>query len=284
MLAEVCARLGVAHDGAELLRFTANAVFRLRSTPLVVRINGSYALRHRAEKVIKVAHWLAACELPSVRPLADVEQPVRVGEYVATVWHAITPAGDPPRPEGLARLLRRLHGLPLPDFALPAWAPLDDVRRRLTDAEDLAPDDREFLHRRGEDLARQLGELPFSHDERVVHGDAWLGNLIPTESGPVLCDFDATCVGPPVWDLVPFAFGVRRLGYPAADYRRFADEYGYDITSWPGFEVLAAIRELKLITSVLPIARSNPSIRAELRRRLRSVREGDADAQWVPYR
>ena len=47
--------------------------------------------------------------------------------------------------------------------------------------------------------------------------------------------------------------------------------------------LLRDLRELKITVSVLPILRSNPGVREQLRSRLRSMREGDAAAQWQPY-
>ncbi len=284
VLAAVCDEAGLDHQGATLLKFTANAVFRLRADPVVVRIAGSTALRHRAGKVVRVADWLADHDVPAVQLLPGPAQPVHVGPYQATLWQAVRTIRRRPRTRDLARLLRRLHGLPRPDFQLPAWAPLDDVRSRLGDAEGLDPADRRFLEDRCALLAERLTDLDFPLAPCVVHGDAHLGNLIPSRQGPVLCDFDSTCVGPPEWDLTPVPVGVRRFGGSRRAAAEFAQEYGFDVTRWPGFAVLREVRELKLATSVLPILRSNPGVVPELRRRLHSVRTGDTSAGWRRYR
>lgn len=282
VLAQVCAVAGLDHRGARLLKFTSNAVFRLRA-PVVVRIAGSTALRHRAPKVVAVARWLAEHEVPAVRLLPGLPQPVRVGPYQATLWQAVPPGGRRPGVRDLARSLRRWHALPRPHPDLPDWAPLDDVRRRLGDAESLDPADRRFLEDRCAALGERLATLDYPLGTSVVHGDAHLGNLIPGPAGPVLCDFDSTCLGPPEWDLTPIPVGLRRFGGSAATARRFAHEYGFDVTDWPGFSVLREVRELKLATSVLPIMRSNPGVAPELRRRLDSVRTGDTSAGWSRY-
>lgn len=284
VLAQVCAAAGLDPSEARLVRFSANAVFRLPGQGAVVRIAGSLALRHRVGKVVAVADWLAEHGIPAVRLLPGVRQPVRVGEYLATVWQEVPPGGHRPTGRDLARLLRRLHTLPAPAFPLPDWQPLDDVQRRLTDSEGLPDPDREFLERRCAELAERLAGLAFPHGRCVVHGDAHLGNLIPSPAGPVLCDFDATSLGPPEWDLTPMPVGLRRFGGPRAAYRQFAREYGHDVTGWPGFAVLREVRELKMVTSVLPILRSHPAVVPELRRRLDSVRSGDTAAVWSRYR
>jgi aminoglycoside phosphotransferase (APT) family kinase protein len=284
VLASVCATAGLDHRGATLVKFTANAVFRLRAQPVVVRIAGSTALRHRAAKVVAVAGWLAEHDVPAVRLLPDVPQPVRVGPYQATLWQEVPTVRRGPGTRDLARLLRRLHELPQPGFPLPPWQPLDDVRRRLGDAEGLDPADRRFLEDRCAELAERLAAVDYPLRPCVVHGDAHLGNLIAGPAGPVLCDFDSTCLGPPEWDLTPVPVGLHRFGGSRRAARRFAREYGFDVTEWPGFAVLREVRELKLATSVLPILRSNPGVVPELRRRLHSVRTGDTSVGWSRYR
>jgi aminoglycoside phosphotransferase (APT) family kinase protein len=284
VLAVACESAGLDPRGARMVKFTANAVFRLRRAPVVIRIAGSTALRHRAPKVVAVAEWLAAHGLPAVRLLPDVPQPVRVGEYVATLWEAVPSVGRRPTSRDLATLLRRWHELPRPEFELPAWAPLDDVRRRLGDAEGLDPEDRQFLARRCVEVGERLAELDYPLGTAVLHGDAHLGNLIAGPSGPVLCDFDSTSLGPREWDLVPIPVGLRRFGGSRRAAAAFAAEYGHDVTRWPGFAVLREVRELKLVTSVLPILHSNPHVVPELRRRLDSVRTGDTGVLWSRYR
>ena len=64
----------------------------------------------------------------------------------------------------------------------------------------------------------------------------------------------------------------------------FVEAYGFDVTRWSGFQALRDLRELKITVSVLPILRSNPGIRGELHRRLRSMRAGNVAAQWSPYK
>ena len=282
-LSDVCAAAGLDPAGAKLLRVTNNAVFRLVSRPVVVRIVASRALRHRVEKVVRVARWFAEHEVPAVRLLPGIAQPVRVGDHLATVWEEVPGGGSRPRGRDLGRLLRRIHALPMPDFPLPVWHPLDDVRRRVDEAGALDDADRKFLMHRCEDVATRIHELEFALPVSLLHGDAHLGNLIPSPAGPVLCDFDSSCMGPPEWDLTPLAVGVIRFGDPVGRYRELARTYGLDVTRWAGFPVLREVRELKLITSVLPIMTSNPGVRPELLRRLDDFRRGDTSARWSRY-
>jgi aminoglycoside phosphotransferase (APT) family kinase protein len=205
---------------------------------------------------------------------------------VATVWEAVPAGGKRPRGRDLGKLLRRIHDLPQPASWLPAWQPLNDVRARIGEATDLAALDTvdlAFLQDRYDDVADQLSRLDFPSAPSLVHGDAHLGNLIPSPAGPVVCDFDSSSYGPPEWDLTPLAVGVVRFGEPAGRYRELVRTYGMDVTRWSGFAVLRAVRELKLITSVLPIFGSRPEVRAELFRRMADVRVGNTSARWARY-
>lgn len=282
-LAAVCAATGLDPAGARLVRCTNNAVFELATRPVIVRIVASTALRHRVDKVVRVATWLAEHEVPAVRLLPGIVQPVPAGRYLATVWDTVPAAGPRPRGRDLAKLLRRLHALPEPSFRLPSWRPLADVRARLSEADGLDRADLAFLLNRYAEVRERLAATEFPGRPVLLHGDAHLGNLVPGPAGPVLCDFDSAARGPVEWDLTPLAVGVVRFGDPAGRYREFVRTYGLDVTRSPVFPVLREVRELKLITSVLPILSSRPEVRPEFRRRLADVRRGDDSARWARY-
>lgn len=282
-LAEVCAAAGLDPRGARLIRFVNNGVFRLREHPVIVRIVLAPSFSYRAINVVEAGNWLAEHDVPAVRLLPGIQQPVRAGEHLATLWEAVDESGAEPGGRDLAGLLRQVHSLPIPS-TLPCWQPMEDVRRRLSDAEHLDPDDRYFLEQRCDDVEGRLAELSFPLPRSVVHGDAHLGNLIASPDGVLLCDLDSLCVGPPEWDLTPMAVGRLRMGHPPERYEQLAAAYGFDVTEWPGFQVLRDLRELKITIGVLPILRSNPRVGGEFQRRLRSMRAGDTAARWAPYR
>jgi len=281
-LTQICADLGLDGSDARLIRFTNNAVYALESESVVVRIIASHGLRHRGPKVVEVAKYLAEHDVPAVRLLPGVQQPLVVGEHLATLWDYVPSTGRAPTTKDLAELLRQVHALPPPPW-LPAWTPLNDVRTRLADAEVLADDDHEFLLDKLAEVESALADLEFVLPTSLVHGDAYIGNVIISPNGPVLCDFDSSCGGPPEWDLTPVALGQERFGDPEESQRLFAETYGFDLLSWKGYPVLRGIRELKLTTSVLPSFRSNPQTRGELLRRLADLRAGRLPTQWIRY-
>ncbi|WP_349305860.1 phosphotransferase [Pseudofrankia sp. DC12] len=252
----------------------------------MVRLATSGTMAFRAPKVVQVARWLAAEGVPAVRLLPGVPAPIRAGEALATAWVDVGPDTEPPPDTAdLGAMLRRLHALEPPRPALPRWDPLDDVRRRMSDAEALAPDDRVFLEELIDQVAAGLRTIRYRLGTTVIHGDAHLGNLIRGSSGQVVvCDFDSVCLGPAEWDLMPVAVGLLRFGHPPERQNLLAAAYGVDVTEWDGFEVLRAVRELKLVTSVLPILASSPTVAAQFRVRLDSLRRGDRAARWSLYR
>jgi hypothetical protein len=284
VLAEVCARARLDPAGAELVKFTNNAVFRLVRDPVVVRIAGSSAVRARVPKVVAVARWLAEHDMPSVRLLDGIEQPVRAGGHVATLWQQVPATGPAPTGYDLAVILRRFHELPPPDFELPAWRPVGPIRERIAEARGLADDDLALLMVACDETEAALASLRYVLPPGPIHGDGFLGNLIPGPDGPVICDFDSTSTGPREWDLTPAAVGRLRFNYPVDTHGQLASAYDFDVMTWSGFPVLRRLRELQLVTSVLPVLEGNPGLREQWERRYRSFREEDDRVRWEAYR
>ncbi|MFC9087031.1 aminoglycoside phosphotransferase family protein [Nocardiopsis dassonvillei] len=287
VLAALCEEAGLgagAADDAELIKFTNNAVYRLPHARLVVRIAGSATVVERVPVVIQAARWLVQHDAPAVRLAEDISQPVQADGATATFWHLVPSTGPEPTGTDLGRILKHLHALPAPGLALPSWEPFERIRSRITDAEGLADVDRSFLTRRTDQLEAQVQDLEFELPAGVIHGDPFLGNLISGPGGPVICDFDSLSHGPREWDLVPAAVGKVRMDYAQDPHSPLAAEYGYDVLDWSGFPVLRQVRELKLVTSVLPVLNTNPGLRAQWRHRLDTLQHGDTTTRWSTYR
>jgi Ser/Thr protein kinase RdoA (MazF antagonist) len=284
VLAEVCGKAGLDPRGARLMKFTSNAVFRLTTAPVVVRIAGCAAVRERVVKMLAVARWLAEQGLPAVRLWPHVEQPIMVHRQVATLWRAQPEQGPAPTARDLGRMLRELHELAPPTFALPQWQPVRSLRERLAEAVNLPIDDQEFLRGECEALEQALARVRFALPLGPVHGDATVANLVTGVAGPVLCDFDSTCRGPREWDLTPVAVGAVRFDPSGTRHGELAEAYGVDVTQWSGYPVLRRLREIQLVTSVTPVLRFNPGLVAQWRHRMRTLREGDQTVLWEPYR
>jgi aminoglycoside phosphotransferase (APT) family kinase protein len=295
-LTAICGAVGLDCGDAVAVKLTVNAVYRLPRSGVIVRIARSPAMAHRVEKVVTVARWLAQHDLPAVRLLPGVPAPVRADDAVGTLWidasrlprqhrdgQRPAPAARRTTASELADALRRLHAM-TPPSRLPNWDPMDDVDRRIADAEGLAAPDRDFLREMADRVRASLATVPYVLPRTVVHGDAHLGNLLRAADGrAVLCDFDATSIGPAEWDLIPVAVGRIRFRYPAEQQLLLAQGYGFDVTAWPGFGALRALRELKLVTSVVPLLASSPAIAAQFAMRLASLRYQDETVRWYPY-
>jgi Phosphotransferase enzyme family len=269
---------------AQLIKFTNNAVFRLAHEPVIVRVAGSETMRARVPKVVQVARWLAEHDAPAVQLLDGVPQPLEIDRQLITLWQTVPPGATPPTGADLARILRLLHDLPAPAPSLPVWRPFDEIRSRLAEPEGLDDSDLTYLSGECDRIEAELADVRYVLPPGPIHGDAFLGNLIPSPDEPVICDFDSTADGPREWDLTPVAVGRLRFDYPGDAYGELAAGYGFDVLNWPGFPVLRQIRELKLVTSVIPILHSNPALREQWAFRLRTFRERDGAAKWSTYR
>lgn len=283
-LRAVCGKLGLDPVGARLLRNVNNAVFQLARDPIVIRLVTLPSYVPRARLAVTAATVFAEHDVPAIRLLPGVRQPVQVGEHIATAWQSVPAEGPTPGGADLATLLAAVHAVPLPCRALPPWDPLTNFDNRVRHTTAMAAADRDFLLCRSAELAAAVAELRFALPTAVLHGDAHLGNVIPGPDRAVLCDFDSCAVGPPEWDLTPVAVSRVRLGKPAAHQRDFIRTYGFDVRDWDGFEVLHGIRDLKLIAGVFPRASSAPAVQAEFDRRMASLRAGRLSDRWRTVR
>jgi Ser/Thr protein kinase RdoA (MazF antagonist) len=288
VLAEACAKVGLDPAGASMLRLGENAMYRLESAPVVVRVARSLAKLDEVRKEIRVARWLESEGFPAVG-LADENGEdvlVAAGQYPVTFWRYITNTPPDPSEASLGRLLRELHGLKPPDWLqLPDFWPFDRVADRLAAAPAAAdPDDVVFLGGLHDRLREEYEGLSYVFPPSVIHGDAHLANLLRDESGQVLMlDFENTGFGQREWDLT--VTGVRRDGFDwmtEAEYRSFADAYGFDIHTWPGFPVFRAIRELTMTTWLMQLV-NDPRAAQEFHRRVTDIRTDRFPRRWQRF-
>ncbi|GGL20928.1 phosphotransferase enzyme family protein [Mangrovihabitans endophyticus] len=283
VLAGVQMMTGIDVTGARLIKFTNNAVFALPHSRVVARIAASATMTARVDKVIQVARWLQQGGVPAVR-LLPVEQPLIVDNLHVTLWDEVrgeNPA--PPTGVDLARILLQWHQLNPPEEGLPSWSPLAEIRSRLTEPNGVEADDVAYLRDECDRLEEQIASLAYELPAGPIHGDAFMGNLINAMTGVVICDFDSSCNGPREWDFVPLAVGKLRFDYPADDYSGLTNAYGFDVTRWAGFPVLRRLRELKLVTSLVPVLGSRPVLRPQWQIRMDTYRSGDQTTRWSTY-
>ncbi|MFA1550753.1 phosphotransferase [Actinomadura chokoriensis] len=283
ILDEVCNRVGLDPTGAELLRLRSNAVFKLRA-PIIARIATAPTAVERLPAVLAVTRWLADRGFPTIRPADDITgQPMNVDGAAITFWHYIPTASTPATTADLGRLLHALHTGPTPPLRLRTLVdPLASIRATVQHQPGvLDHDDQRWLRDRIADLTDAWHALPFREPPTLLHGDAWIDNLLRHEDGHVLLsDWDSVALGPREWDLVHSYHGQRRFGLSPADVNDFATAYGYDLREWSGYETLMQIRDTYAIGIHIRNAPGAPFSCRELSHRLSCLRVGDTRTRW----
>ncbi|MET9290830.1 phosphotransferase [Streptomyces sp. NPDC003077] len=279
ILRQACATAGLDSTGAQLLRGHTNAVVRLATSPVVVKIARRGSHPSDVERTVRFVRWLMEQNFPTA-PLHPVEQPVLVGQHAVTFWTYLPQPSHPVAAQQLAKPLYALHSLPTPPVALPSLDPVGAIRSSLTKITDLPGPATRFLSQRLDRLVGQLAEVRFPSPETVVQGDPQHRNALHDGHDAVLCDWDTVALGHREWDLVTIEIHCRRFGYSAAHYRAFAETYGYDITRWAGYPVLRDLRELRMITTNARKIRYAPDSRVEVERRIDGLQCEDTQLCW----
>ncbi|MGW3663538.1 aminoglycoside phosphotransferase family protein [Streptomyces sp. NPDC005141] len=280
-----CQAAGLDHRGAELIRLGENALFRLASVPVIVRVARGEEWLPKSRNEVAVARWLAAEGFPAARVVEDLEQPLVVGGHPVTFWHLIE-AGDRKATYGeLGAILKDLHSLTLPaDLELPSFDPFDKQELRL-DRAAIPKDDRVFLRKRWRELRDKFEELRFETPKGPVHGDAHVQNLMVDDQGHViLIDFEAFCFDHPEWDLMVTAVEHHSLGWQTDDqYANFVRAYGRDLYEWHGYETLRGLQEFGMTTWLMQNVQEDERTAAEYGRRIAGLRNDEGPRDWRPW-
>ncbi|MFE4052187.1 phosphotransferase [Streptomyces sp. YIM B13518] len=270
---------GAATD-ARLLALGENAVFA--AGDLAVKVGRDAELLERARRELSVAEWLAERGVPAVRAAAP--EALLVEGHPVTVWHRLPKAARPAEPRDLAELLRLVHALPAPPFALPPRELLGGVERWLRLAGDAVdPADAAYLRERRDGFAAAAAALTPELPPGPVHGDALLRNVHIGPDGPVLTDLETFSADLREHDLVVMALSHDRYGLSDEAYASFTAAYGWDVRGWEGCSVLRGARETASCAWVAQHAPGNPKALAEFRRRVASLRDGDESVRWYPF-
>ncbi|MGQ4384871.1 phosphotransferase enzyme family protein [Streptomyces sp. SAS_270] len=265
---------------ARLLALGENAVFA--AGDLVVKVGRDAELLGRARRELEIAAWLADADVPAVR--AAEPKALLVQGHPVTVWHRLPDAVRPAGPPDLAGLLRVVHALPAPSFALPPRELLGGVERWLRLAGDtIDPADAAYLRRRRDGFATAAAALTPHLPPGPIHGDALPRNVHVGPDGPVLVDLETFSADLREHDLVVMALSRDRYGMPAEAYDAFTTAYGWDVREWAGCSVLRGARETASCAWVAQHAPGSPKALAEFERRVASLRDGDETVRWYPF-
>jgi Ser/Thr protein kinase RdoA (MazF antagonist) len=267
------------------MRLGENALYRLATAPVVVRIARTVDYWNTVTKEVQVARWLADQGFPAAEVTGPAHQPLAIDGHPVTFWRFIH--GRVAMPEDVAELghvLRRFHELPTPkSFALPGTDIMARIEPRVAKAPVPAEDKRMLLDR-CEELRGRLADLQFPLAPTAVHGDAHIKNLMMIEEDPVLLDFENTAHGQPEWDLAVTATEYATGGWWTAEqYGAFVDAYGYDVREWHGFNTLRATHEIKMTTWIMQNVDHSADVAAEYRARILTLRTGEIHTGWNPH-
>jgi Ser/Thr protein kinase RdoA (MazF antagonist) len=284
VLATVGESLGLDTSDGELIRLGENALYRLPTERMVVRIARTMDYWKDAEKEVAVARWLASHDFAAARTAHVGQQPVQIDGYPVTVWRLIE--GGKPRRDDVAllgRVLRQLHALPGPtDFRLPDLDILGRVEPRIH-ASTVADADKEFLLGLHADLRDELFRVRYVLRPCAVHGDAHNGNLMLANGQPVLIDLERFAWGQAEWDLARTATEYVTAGFlDGARYREFSEAYGFDVVQAESFPVLRAVTELKMVTWLMQRVGESETIAGEFAKRMQTLRAGGGEP-WRPF-
>ncbi|GAB4588981.1 phosphotransferase [Nocardia sp. IFM 10818] len=284
ILRTACARAGVDSDGAVILHRSENVIYRLPGG-IVARV-ARPGQQAAALREVEVARWLESVGMPAVCAVPDIEQPVVVEEQAVTFWTELPPHRHG-TPTEVAVALRKLHSLPPPvDLDLGTLDPFVRLDKRIDGATTISADDRAWMREHLAQLRERWTQLPPGLPWCVVHGDAWVGNVVATDAGDiVLLDLERTSIGPPEWDTVHTAIKFKTLSQISADeYQSFCDVYGHDVTTWTGYELLRDLREFRMTTMAAQTAVTIPADREQANHRIACLRGKLGPRPWSGWR
>jgi len=275
-------QVGLDTADAELIRIGSNAVFRLRTAPIIGRVAPSLKRLDAASRELEISWWLESEDIPAVRGV-HLPQPIATTDRVVTFWHSVADQTEYGTTTELARLLRELH-THIPPIVLPVHDPIAKARERISEVNSLDPEDLAFLLNRLEELATDYLELKFELPSGIIHGDANVGNILRDRDGQALiADLDSVATGPREWDLILTALYYEQFGWhTAAEYAAFAEIYGFDVMAWSGYEVMRDLRELLMVAWLAQSITSERG-RSEIVKRVHTLRTNGSRRDWQPF-
>jgi aminoglycoside phosphotransferase (APT) family kinase protein len=269
----VAAELGLAAPVS--MRVGMNALFV--ADDIVIRVGRPSA---PAELAIDLARSLRIAGIPVAEPASD---DVFVdGELAATCWRRLDVRNVVTDWRIVGSIVRTVHdlrpdrlasGYPVPEPTSFPWWQFDAMMAELGD--DIDPG-----ARRGLELAIERNRKWSRLDPEAsvtCHGDVHPGNVVMTDDGPVLLDWDLMCSAPPGWDHAMLITLASRWGGDARVYPAFADGYGESLTDDDVTRRFAELRNVAATLMRVRAARADPAAAIEASRRLRYWR-GELDA------
>ncbi|HEX9641640.1 MAG TPA: phosphotransferase, partial [Candidatus Krumholzibacteria bacterium] len=196
--------LGLRVADAAVVHNSNRIAVRLTPCEVLARV-APLSYQTGAEFEVEVAHRLAE----TGSPVAELEPRVEPRVYVCdgfaiTLWTYYEPvASSDIAPAEYAQALVRLHaGLRQIDVSAPHFTDrVSEAQMLVADEEqtsELPGADRELLSNTLSRLSTAINER--ATDERLLHGEPHLGNVLRTRKGLLFVDFETCCRGPVEFD------------------------------------------------------------------------------------
>jgi streptomycin 6-kinase len=272
---------GLRFSRPVVLRDLSNLLVHLAPAPVVARVSTATSVMRPGDawlaREVAVASHLAALGAPVVPPSGELAPgPHHHDGLVLTFWDLADEVRLPVDAAAAGRALRMCHDA-LADFPgdLPehsAFAEAHGVLERLTVSGSIGAADAAMLRRTAERVADRIAA--FALPLQAVHGDAHLGNVLSTRSGPVWIDWEDTFRGPVAWDLACLHASARIFGRDAPSVA--AAQAGYGRGADPQvLDVLVEARAFQVALWTLVISADRPGGAERIAARLDWLRARD---------
>jgi Ser/Thr protein kinase RdoA (MazF antagonist) len=258
----------------QLLRLGENALYRVMSTDLLLRVARTGANPHDIARTVAAATVLRASGIPVCEPVA-LDGPMVFENGVVSVWKYYAERSNGQVDfRGFGRILKKLHA-DSDELAsvLPNWDPLGTIRRRLRLATAIQVPDGwvHDLARRTDDFENVLTRFEPQLSTGVIHGDAHTGNLVDSVDGQILIDLDDLANGPQDADFAPTIVQMRRFGLAADRWVDLTTGYGLADPSILHNSPLVRLRELFMLVWLLQQYGNSAAIDEEIKLRVESL-------------
>ncbi|UGT61569.1 phosphotransferase enzyme family protein [Nocardia asteroides] len=274
-----CSAVGLNASDLEPIKVAENAIYRVPSAAIVVRV-AKPGQEAAAERELLIADWLRRSGVPAVEPADLATTFVIQRDHPVSFWKELPEHHGATAPE-IARALRTLHRLEPAEF-LPDIDPFVRLDQRIDAAAATSPADRRWLRRHLAELRERWAERTGGMPWGPIHGDAWDGNVVTTTDGTTLfLDLERASVGPPEWDLTSTAIKRSSFGWISRQqYAGFAQAYGHDVETWPGFPLLRDIREMRMTCMAVQAAGRDSGRARQAQLRVDSLRGRRGPRPW----
>jgi Ser/Thr protein kinase RdoA (MazF antagonist) len=259
----------------ELMRVGMNAIYACGDVVLRVGRATAPAIESHA-----LAGVLLDRGIPVVAPIDGFA--LDISGFAVTAWQRVRGSAAPIEWSAVGAAVARIHaleraampdGYPIPSPAVFPWWDFDALLGVVADHID--PPALVGL-RRAIDSGRGWARA-VEADAVICHGDVHPGNVMMTESGPLLIDFDLLCRAAPAWDHAMLTTYAERWGGDPGAYEAFASGYGCSLADDDTTRLIAMLRNVAATLMRVRAGITDPAAAEEAGRRLRYWR-GESDA------